>query len=60
MTASALRAYNRPDSVSRAITSKGLVEVWCYGASGTSRLIVHLERIGPTGEATVIEFGNER
>ena len=60
MTASALKARTPPDSISRAITSTGFVEVWCYGIRGNSRLIVHLERIGPTGEAKVIEFGNER
>ena len=60
MTASALKSRMPPDSISRAITSMGLIEVWCYGTRGTSRLIVHLERTGPTGEAKVIEFGNER
>ena len=61
MTASALRTLmGRPDSTGRAITSTGLLEVWSYGTLGTSRLIVHLERTGPIGEAKVIEFGNER
>ena len=60
MTASALKTRMPPDSISRAITSTGLIEVWCYGTHGNSRLIVHLERTGPTGEAKVIEFGNER
>ncbi len=60
MTASALKARMPPDSISRAITRSGLIEVWCYGIRGNSRLIVHLERTGPTGEAKVIEFGNEK
>lgn len=61
MTASALRTLmGRPSSTGRAITNTGLIEVWSYGTLGTSRLIVHLERTGPTGESKVIEFGNER
>ena len=61
MTASALRTLmGRPGSTGRAITSTGVIEVWSYGTLGTSRLIVHLEGAGPTGEAKVIEFGNER
>ena len=60
MKASALRTLMRPDSIGRAITSTGVIEVWSYGTPGTSRLIVHLVRTGPTGEAKVIEFGNER
>ena len=61
MTASALRTLmGRPGSTGRAITSTGLIEVWSYGTLGTSRLIVHLERTGPSGDAKVIEFGNER
>ena len=61
MTASALRTLmGRPGSTGRAITGTGLIEVWSYGTPGTSRLIIHLERSGPTGEAKVIEFGNER
>ena len=61
MTASALRTLmGRPESTGRAITSTGVIEVWSYGTFGTSRLIVHLERTGPTGETKVIEFGNER
>ena len=61
MKASALRSLmGRPGSTGRAITSTGIVEVWSYGTPGTSRLIVHLEQAGPTGEAKVIEFGNER
>jgi len=62
MTASALRASQgrRPESIGRAITSNGLIEVWSYGTPGTSRLIVHLARTSATGEAKVIEFGNER
>ncbi|MEK6258684.1 MAG: hypothetical protein AABP62_08690 [Planctomycetota bacterium] len=60
MTASALRTRMRPNSIGRAFTSTGLIEVWSYGTPGTSRLIVHLERTGPTGEAKVVEFGNER
>ena len=61
MTASALRTLmGRPESTGRAITGNSLIEVWSYGTPGTSRLIVHLARTGTTGEAKVIEFGNER
>jgi len=61
MKASALRTLmGRPGSTGRAITGTGLIEVWSYGTPGTTRLIVHLERTGPSGDAKVIEFGNER
>lgn len=61
MTASALRSLmGRPGSTGRAITGKGLIEVWSYGTPGSSRLIIHLERTGLAGEAKVLEFGNER
>ncbi len=61
MTASALRTVQgRPESIGRAITGDGLVEVWSYGTPGTSRVIVHLARTGSTGEAKVIELVSER
>lgn len=61
MTASALRTMmGRPNSIARAVTGDDLVEVWCFGNPGTSRVIVHLSRKGQKGEAKVIEFGNEK
>ena len=61
MTASALRANMgaRPDSISRAITKSGVIEIWNYGDIGSARLTFHLERTG-RGESKVIEFINGR
>ena len=61
MTASALKAHMpaRPDSISRAITKSGAIEIWNYGDSGGARLTFHLERAG-RGELKVIEFINGR
>ncbi len=61
MTSSALkdRMGARPDSISRAITKSGAIEIWNYGDSGGARLTFHLERTG-RGELKVIEFVNGR
>lgn len=61
MSATAIQTMlGSPNSKSRAITSHGVAEVWCYGVAGTSRLIVHLERSDLASEAKVVEFGNAR
>ena len=45
MTATDLRKLlGQPSSLSRAITSRGITEVWCYGPAGSSRLVVRLEQ----------------
>ena len=61
MTASALKAVmgGRPESISRAITKSGAIEIWNYGDGDGARLTFHLERTG-RGELKVIEFVNGR
>ena len=48
-----------PESISRAITKSGAIEIWNYGDGDGARLTFHLERTG-RGELKVIEFVNGR
>ncbi len=50
----------RPGSLARVLTKKGATEVWSYGPSGTSRLVIRLEGTSLSPEVRVIEFRNER
>lgn len=43
MNAAAARKFANPDALSRAITKRGISEVWACGAAGTSRVIIRLQ-----------------
>ena len=50
----------KPGVLSRALSKNGVVEVWCYGARGTSRVIIRLEGTTLSPELRVVEIRNER
>ena len=59
MTATDLRKLlGQPSSLARAITSRGITEVWCYGPAGTSRLVVRLEQKGQDADPKVTAVSN--
>ncbi len=61
MTATDLRKLlGQPSSLSRAITSRGITEVWCYGPAGTSRLVVRLEQEGSDADPKVTAVSNPK
>ena len=61
MTATDLRKLlGQPSSLSRAITSRGITEVWCYGPAGSSRLVVRLEQKGRDTDPKVTAVSNPR
>ncbi len=61
MTATDLRKLlGQPSSLSRAITSRGITEVWCYGPAGSSRLVVRLEQKGRDVDPKVTAVSNPR
>ena len=61
MTATDLRKLlGQPSSLSRAITSRGITEVWCYGPAGSSRLVVRLEQKGNDADPKVTAVSNPR
>ena len=61
MTASELRQLlGQPGSLSRAITSRGITEVWSFGPAGGSRLVVRLEQKGRDKEPKVSAVSNPK
>jgi len=61
MSATDLRnLLGEPSSLSRAITSRGITEVWSYGPAGTSRLVVQLEQKGADATPKVTAYSNRR
>lgn len=61
MSATELRnLLGEPSSLSRAITSRGITEVWSYGPVGSSRLVVRLEQKGADATPKVTTFSNRR
>jgi hypothetical protein len=61
MTATDLRKLlGAPSSLARAITSRGITEVWCYGPAGSSRLVVRLEQKGRDTDPKVTAVSNPR
>ena len=61
MTATDLRKLlGQPASLSRAITSRGITEVWSFGPVGGSRLVVRLEQKGRDADPTVTAVSNPK
>ena len=59
MTATDLRTMmGGPHSLTRAITSRGITEVWSYGPIGGSRLVVRLEQKGRDADPKVTAVAN--
>ncbi|WP_373653534.1 hypothetical protein [Schlesneria sp. DSM 10557] len=57
MTSTALREMlGEPRSLTRAITSRGITEVWSYGPPGNSRLVIRLEKKSNSQEPKVTNF----
>ena len=61
MTATEVRKLlGQPGSLSRAITSRGITEVWSYGPAGGSRLVVRLEKKGLDADPKVVDAFNSK
>ena len=61
MTATDLRTMmGGPDTLTRAITSRGITEVWSYGPIGGSRLVVRLEQKGRDADPKVTAVANPK
>ena len=61
MTATDLRKLlGQPASLSRAITSRGITEVWSFGPVGGSRLVVRLEQKGRDADPKVTAVSNPK
>ncbi len=61
MTTKELRNFmGQPGSLARAITAKGVTEVWSFGPPGSSRLVVRLEQKGRDQELKVSAITNAR
>lgn len=59
MTATELKKLlGQPGSLSRAVTSRGITEVWSFGPVGGSRLVVRLEQKGRDTEPKVQDYAN--
>lgn len=57
MTANALRTrMGQPTTLVRAVTARGITEVWCFGPKGGTRLIVRLEQKSQDLEPKVSEI----
>ena len=52
------KLLGEPGSLSRAITSRGITEVWSFGPAGGSRLVVRLEQKGRDTEPKVTAVFN--
>jgi hypothetical protein len=61
MSANDLRKLlGQPGSLSRAITARGITEVWSFGPPGASRLVVRLEQIGLKADLKVTAATNTK
>lgn len=61
MTATDLRKLlGQPGSLSRAVTSRGITEIWSFGPVGGSRLVVRLEQKGRDTEPKVQDVANPK
>jgi len=60
-TATELRnQLGQPPSLARAITSRGITEIWSFGSPGSTRLVVRLEQRGRDPEPKVTAYSNLR
>ena len=60
LTATGLRTLlGQPRSLSRAITSRGITEVWSFGPVGSTPLVIRLEQKGRDIEPKVTEFSGQ-
>lgn len=60
MTATNLRLLlGQPRSLTRAITSNSVTEIWLFGPAGSSQLIVRLEQKGGDKEPRVTRFSGQ-
>lgn len=49
-----------PTSRTRIISAAGITEIWCYGAAGSSRLVIRMERSAIDKTTKVTRVENER
>jgi hypothetical protein len=60
MTSTALRTLlGQPPSLVRAVTARGITEVWCFGPKGSTQLIVRLEQKSRDIEPKVAAFSGQ-
>ena len=60
MSASGLRTLlGQPRSLARAVTSRGITEVWSFGPAGSTALVVRLEQKGRDLEPNVTAFSGQ-
>jgi hypothetical protein len=60
MSATSLRTLQgQPGALARAITSRGTTEIWSYGPSGSTRLVIRLEQRGSESEPKVTAVSNQ-
>lgn len=60
LTATGLRTLlGQPRSLARAITARGITEVWSFGPAGSTPLVIRLEQKGRDLEPKVTEFSGQ-
>ena len=56
----ARKILGSPNRIATVLTAEGTTQLWYYGKSGTSRLLIHLAKRGTDLEPKVINYTSEK